>query len=140
MMLVVLAAVLAATDAAVIALFLVRRRIRPAPAAAAPACEPAREIEAQLSLLRLHAEQASAELARQQLQLRRLLNGRPEPVARIAESHGSGALTDLVRLVRDGLPPHTAAARMGTSIEEAHLARAVLARAILSIDEPRATA
>ena len=143
-MLTALFVLLLLTDIAVAALFLRLRRPQAAAIPLQPA--PTRAIEEQISTLRAHAEQASAELSRQQLLLRRLLNGgaAPEetaaPVLLIADStpaavderRAVAAVADPLRLVREGLPAATAAARAGVSLEEIRL--------VLAMNEPRASA
>ena len=130
------------SDAAIVALFLALRGQR-TPAVVAPPHVPAQDVAAQIGALRLHAEQASAELSRQQLQLRRLLHG-PSAVETPATADMLAALSpatvvaaraapaDSPRLVPVGVPAATAAARAGVSLEEIRL--------VLAMGEPRATA
>ena len=131
------------SDAAIVALFLAVRGQR-AQSAVTPAA-PTHDITEQIGALRLHAEQASAELARQQVQLRRLLNGptstasvAPAAVDALAALTPAAVLeslttaTDPLQLVRNGMAPATAAARAGVSLEEIRLA--------LAMGGPRASA
>jgi hypothetical protein len=128
------------SDAALLALFFAVRSQR-AQSIATPSA-PAHDIAEQIGTLRLHAEQASAELARQQLQLRRLLNGptssTPAAVDTIAALTPAAVLdgpttpSDTLQLVRAGVSPTTAAARAGVSLEEIRLA--------LAMGGPRASA
>jgi hypothetical protein len=143
-MLTALFVLLLLTDAAVAALFL--RLHRQPRSVALPQTTPTRAIEEQISTLRAHAEQASAELSRQQLLLRRLLNGGALPLETPAPALAIAATTpaaiddrrpsvqpaEPLRLVRDGLPTAVAAARAGVSLEEIRLT--------LAMGDPRASA
>jgi hypothetical protein len=127
----ILAAVLA-TDAAVIALFLVVRSSRTATSAARNPMEMPADIEEMVNRLRMQTEQAAAELGRQKAELRRMLasaevktgasGSRPNPVA--SES--------VLRMANQGMAPRAIAGRTRVSEEEIRL--------LLARESPRASA
>ena len=130
MLALVLIAVIA-TDVAVAIMFFVMRRYLMAAPVAAPAsldtAEATAEMEDVLRSVRLQAEQAATEIARQKAQLRRLLADVEHQQATQPATLPQPVLSrqDVVRLSAEGHSLRAIAARSGVSVEEVRLTLAM---------------